>query len=170
MSTATITILIPSRRLPKSWNRPIARCIIFAVPPSLFSVVAKGLVTAGCAKEARVVIEKPFGHDLETAQQLNRTLHQYFPEENIFRIDHFLGKEPVQNILYTRFGNPIFEPLWNRNYIRSIQITMAENLGVEDRGKFYDETGAIRDVVQNHLFQVLANLAMDPPGGNFHGL
>ena len=147
-------------------NRPLH---YFAVPPSLFSVVAKGVVAAGCAKEARVVIEKPFGHDLETAQQLNRTLHQYFPEENIFRIDHYLGKEPVQNILYTRFGNPIFEPLWNRNYIRSIQITMAENLGVEDRGRFYDETGAIRDVVQNHLFQVLANLAMDPPGGNFHG-
>ena len=137
-----------------------------AVPPSLFSIVAEGLANSGCAKDARVVIEKPFGHNLETAEQLNRTLHQYFPEENIFRIDHFLGKEPVQNILYTRFGNPIFEPIWNRNYIRSIQITMSENLGVEDRGKFYDETGAIRDVVQNHLFQVLANLAMDPPCGN----
>jgi glucose-6-phosphate 1-dehydrogenase len=137
-----------------------------AVPPSLFAVVAKGLASSGCAKDARLVIEKPFGHDLETAQQLNRTLHQYFPEENIFRIDHFLGKEPVQNILYTRFGNPIFEPLWNRNYVRSIQITMAESLGVEDRGKFYDENGTIRDVVQNHLFQVLANLAMEPPCGN----
>jgi glucose-6-phosphate 1-dehydrogenase len=137
-----------------------------AVPPSLFSIVAKGLANAGCANDSRVVIEKPFGHNLETAEQLNRTLHQYFPEENIFRIDHFLGKEPVQNILYTRFGNPIFEPIWNRNYIRSIQITMAENFAVEDRGKFYDETGAIRDVVQNHLFQVLANLTMDPPCGN----
>jgi glucose-6-phosphate 1-dehydrogenase len=136
------------------------------VPPSLFSIVARGLATAGCASDARVVIEKPFGHNLETAEQLNRTLHQYFPEENIFRIDHFLGKEPVQNILYTRFGNPIFEPIWNRNYIRSIQITMAENFAVEDRGKFYDETGALRDVVQNHLFQVLANLTMDPPCGH----
>jgi glucose-6-phosphate 1-dehydrogenase len=137
-----------------------------AVPPSLFAVVAKGLASSGCARDARVVVEKPFGHDLETARQLDQVLHRYFPEDNIFRIDHFLGKEPVQNILYTRFGNPIFEPIWNRNYVRSIQITMAENMGVEDRGKFYDETGALRDVVQNHLFQVLANLVMDPPSGN----
>ena len=134
-----------------------------AIPPSLFGTVAEGLAKSGCAENARVVVEKPFGRDLASAQELNRILHQYFPEERIFRIDHFLGKEPVQNILYTRFANPMFEPIWNRNYVRSIQITMAEKFGVEDRGKFYDETGAVRDVVQNHLLQVLANLTMDPP-------
>jgi len=114
------------------------------------------------------VVEKPFGRDLASAQELNRILHRYFPEERIFRIDHFLGKEPVQNILYTRFANPMFEPIWNRNYVRSIQITMAEKFGVEDRGKFYDEAGTVRDVVQNHLLQVLAILAMDPPTGEAH--
>ena len=136
-----------------------------AVPPSLFGTVAAGLANSGCATDARVVVEKPFGHDLSTAQELNRTLHKFFPEENIYRIDHYVGKEPVQNILYTRFANPIFEPLWNRDHIRSIQITMAESFGVQDRGKFYDETGALRDVVQNHMLQVLANLTMDPPTG-----
>src|SRR6202522_2965779 len=136
-----------------------------AIPPSLFGTVAEGLAKSGSADNASVVVEKPFGRDLASAQSLNQILQKYFPEERIFRIDHFLGKEPVQNILYTRFGNPIFEPIWNRNYIRSIQITMAENFAVEDRGEFYDETGAIRDVVQNHLFQVLANLTMDPPCG-----
>src|SRR5208282_4267223 len=136
-----------------------------AVPPSLFGVVAEGLAKSGCATNARVVVEKPFGHNLSTAQQLNRTLHQFFPEENIYRIDHYLGKEPVQNIIYTRFANPILEPLWNREYVRSIQITMAESFGVQDRGKFYDETGALRDVVQNHMLQVLGNLTMDPPTG-----
>ena len=136
-----------------------------AVPPSLFAVVAEALAKSGCGQNARLVIEKPFGHNLASAEQLNRTLEQYFPEENIFRIDHFLGKEPVQNILYTRFANPIFEPVWNRTYVRSIQITLAETFGVEDRGKFYDETGAIRDVVQNHLLQVLANVTIDPPTG-----
>lgn len=136
-----------------------------AVPPSLFATVAAHLANSGCGKNARLVIEKPFGHNLATAEQLNRTLNQYFSEDNLFRIDHFLGKEPVQNILYTRFANPIFEPIWDRDHIRLIQITMAENFGVEDRGKFYDETGAIRDVVQNHLLQVLANVTMDPPTG-----
>ena len=136
-----------------------------AIPPSLFGTVAEGLAKSGCAEKARVVVEKPFGHDLASAQELDRILHQYFPEERIFRIDHFLGKEPVQNILYTRFANPIFEPIWNRNYVRSIQITMAEKFGVEDRGKFYDETGTVRDVVQNHLLQVLATLTMDPRTG-----
>ena len=139
-----------------------------AVPPSLFGTVAQGLQKSGCANNARVVVEKPFGHDLPSAQELNRVLHKVFPEENIYRIDHYLGKEPVQNILYTRFANPIFEPIWNRDHIRSIQITMAENFGVSDRGKFYDETGAIRDVVQNHMLQVLGNLTMDPPTGEDH--
>jgi len=135
-----------------------------AIPPSLFGTVAKGLAESGCAQNARVVVEKPFGHDLASARELNRILQQYFTEDRIFRIDHFLGKEPVQNILYTRFANPMFEPIWNRNYVRSIQITMAEKFGVEDRGKFYDQT----DVVQNHLLQVLANLVMDPATGEDH--
>jgi glucose-6-phosphate 1-dehydrogenase len=136
-----------------------------AIPPSLFGAVAEGLAKSGCGNDARVVVEKPFGNDLASAQKLDEILHQYFPEESIFRIDHYLGKEPVQNILYTRFANPIFEPIWNRNYIRSVQITMAENFGVQDRGRFYDEAGTLRDVVQNHMLQVLANLTMDPPTG-----
>ncbi len=139
-----------------------------AIPPSLFGVVAEGLAESGCGDNARVVVEKPFGRDLASAQELDRILHQYFPEEKVFRIDHYLGKEPVQNILYTRFANPIFEPIWNRNYIRSIQITMAEKFGVQDRGRFYDEAGTLRDVVQNHMLQVLSNLTMDPPTGENH--
>jgi glucose-6-phosphate 1-dehydrogenase len=139
-----------------------------AVPPSLFGTVAQGLQKAGCANNARVVVEKPFGHDLNSALQLNRELHKVFPEESIYRIDHYLGKEPVQNIIYTRFANPIFEPIWNRDHVRSIQLTMAENFGVSDRGSFYDATGALRDVVQNHMLQVLANLTMDPPTGEDH--
>jgi glucose-6-phosphate 1-dehydrogenase len=139
-----------------------------AIPPSLFGTVVEGLAKSGCTENARVVVEKPFGHDLASAQQLNQILHRYFREEAIFRIDHYLGKEPVQNILYTRFANPMFEPLWNRTYIRSIQITMAEKFGVQDRGRFYDATGAIRDVVQNHMLQLLANLTMEPPTGEDH--
>ena len=139
-----------------------------AIPPSLFGKVAEGLAKSNCAANARVVVEKPFGRDLESAQDLSRTLHKFFPEEDIFRIDHFLGKEPVQNILYTRFANPMFEPLWNRDHIRSIQITMAEDFGVEDRGRFYDEVGALLDVVENHLLQVVANLTIDPPTGEDH--
>ena len=136
-----------------------------AIPPSMFGAVAEGLSKSGCATDGRVVVEKPFGRDLQSARELHRILDQAFPGEAIFRIDHFLGKEPVQNILYTRFANLFFEPLWNRNYIQSIQITMAENFGVQGRGGFYEEAGAIRDVIQNHLFQILACLAMDPPTG-----
>lgn len=136
-----------------------------AIPPSMFAPVAEGLAHSGCATDARVVVEKPFGRDLGSAQELSRILHEFFPEPSIFRIDHYLGKEPVQNILYTRFANLFLEPVWNRSHIQSIQINMAENFGVEGRGKFYEEAGAIRDVIQNHLFQVLACLAMDPPTG-----
>jgi glucose-6-phosphate 1-dehydrogenase len=139
-----------------------------AIPPSLFAMVAENLAKSGCAENARVVVEKPFGRDLPSAQALSATLHQYFAEKDIFRIDHYLGKEPVQNILYTRFANPIFEPIWNRDSIRCIQITMAEDFGVRDRGKFYDSVGALLDVVQNHMLQIAANLTMDPPTGQDH--
>jgi len=136
-----------------------------AVPPSTFALVAAGIARTGTAAQARLVIEKPFGHDRASAKALNALLRKNFPEENIFRIDHFLGKEPVQNLLYTRFANPMFEPIWNRDHVRSIQITMAEDFGVRDRAAFYDATGANRDVLQNHLLQVLAQLCMDPPTG-----
>jgi glucose-6-phosphate 1-dehydrogenase len=139
-----------------------------AIPPSMFEVVADGLAKANCTGNARVVVEKPFGRDLASARELQCTLHRFFPEPAIFRIDHFLGKEPVQNILYTRFANMFLEPLWNRTHIRSVQVTMAENFGVQGRGAFYEEAGAVRDVIQNHLFQVLACLAMDPPTGEDH--
>jgi glucose-6-phosphate 1-dehydrogenase len=136
-----------------------------AIPPSAFGTVAEGLAQSGCADQSRVVVEKPFGRDLASARELNRILLEFFPEPAVYRIDHFLGKEPVQNILYTRFANSILEPVWNSGYVRSVQITMAEDFGVRGRGKFYEEAGAIRDVVQNHLLQVLACLAMDAPAG-----
>ncbi|MGC8491357.1 MAG: glucose-6-phosphate dehydrogenase [Syntrophobacteraceae bacterium] len=139
-----------------------------AIPPTMFAKVVEGLVNAGCATGARVVLEKPFGRDLSSAEELNRILHEHFPEKSIYRIDHYLGKEPVQNILYFRFANPIFEPIWNRDHVRSIQITMAEEFGVKGRGKFYEEAGAIRDVLQNHMLQVLASLTMDPHRGEDH--
>jgi glucose-6-phosphate 1-dehydrogenase len=134
-----------------------------AIPPILFGVVVEQLAKADCTKGARVIIEKPFGHDLSSAGELNRILLTTFDEPSIFRIDHYLGKKPVHNMIFFRFVNTILESFWNRNYIESVQITMAEDFGVQGRGAFYDETGAIRDVVQNHLFQVLTNLAMEPP-------
>jgi glucose-6-phosphate 1-dehydrogenase len=140
-----------------------------AIPPALFETVIEGLGTAGLATGARVIVEKPFGRDLASARELNRVARAVFPENSIFRIDHFLGKEAIMNILYFRFANSFLEPFWNRNYIASVQITMAESFGIGKRGAFYETAGCLRDVIQNHLFQIVALLAMEPPAGQDYG-
>ena len=140
-----------------------------AIPPSLFETVIKGLGAANLAEHARVIVEKPFGRDLASARELNRVAHTVFPEDSIFRIDHFLGKEAIMNILYFRFANSFLEPIWNRNYVASVQVTLSEDFGVEGRGAFYETAGCLRDVIENHLFQVVALLAMEAPADRDFG-
>lgn len=152
--------------LRKAMGNATAPAHYLAIPPSLFGITVASLHRADCAGNARVIVEKPFGEDLASARELNKSLRTAFPESSIYRIDHYLGKETIENIIYFRFANSFLEPIWNRNFISSIQVTMAESFGVQGRGKFYDATGALRDVIQNHLFQVVALLAVEPPVGD----
>ena len=155
------------RRLKEALGSAARPLHYLAIPPSMFEPVVQGLQQSGAAAGARLMVEKPFGRDLASAQWLNRILHLAFEEDSIFRIDHYLGKEAVQNLLYFRFANSYLEPIWNRNYVDSIQVTMAEDFGVQGRGHFYDEVGAIRDVIENHLMNVLVILSMEAPAGDF---
>ncbi len=155
--------------LKKSLGKARRPAHYLAIPPSLFDTVIKGLGAAKLSEHARVIVEKPFGRDLASARELNRVARSVFPEDSIFRIDHFLGKEAIMNILYFRFANSFLEPIWNRNYVASVQLTMSEDFGVKGRGEFYETAGCLRDVVENHLFQIVALLAMEPPSGRDFG-